>query len=61
METTENKYADLTVKIMEGIRRAYEKLVRREAVRDGELVFSENGKIKYVKARELLKTLTPKP
>ena len=43
---SEKEFNELTDKIMEGIRRAYEKLVRREAGKDGELVFSENGKIK---------------
>lgn len=42
-------------KILKGIHLAFDKLVASRAKEDGELIFSENGKIVRVKAKELLK------
>jgi len=50
----EHEYSDIRDKILEGIRRAVEKLIIKTAKEGGELVFSENGKIKIVKAKDLL-------
>ncbi|MDZ4846133.1 MAG: hypothetical protein SH857_11350 [Chitinophagales bacterium] len=53
-----HEYSEIRDKILEGIQKAFEKLVRQAAENDGELIFSENKKIRYVKARELLKTIS---
>lgn len=44
---------ELEKKILEGIALAYQKLVEQKKKEDGELVFSQNGKIVIVKARDL--------
>lgn len=44
---------ELEKKILEGIALAYEKLVEQKKKEDGELVFSQDGKIVIVKARDL--------
>lgn len=51
----DNEYSEIKKKIIEGLNLAYKKLVEKTAKEDGELSFSENGKIKIVKARDLLK------
>ncbi len=38
---------------MKGLRVSFKKLVKEKALRDEELVFSENGKIKFVKANKI--------
>ncbi len=45
--------ADLRGKILKGIDLAVERLVRKVQKEDGELVFSQNGQVVVVKAREL--------
>ncbi len=49
--------SEFTRKITEGLKKSFDKLVREKAKEDGELIFSENGKIVRVKAKELLKKL----
>ena len=44
---------ELEDKILEGVALAYQKLVEQKKKEDGELVFSQNGKIITVKARDL--------
>lgn len=44
---------ELEKKILEGIALAYQKLVEQKKKEDGELVFSQDGKIVVVKARDL--------
>lgn len=44
---------ELENKILEGIALAYQKLVEQKKKEDGELVFSQDGKIVVVKARDL--------
>ncbi len=44
---------ELEKKILEGIALAYQKLVEQKKKEDGELVFSQNGKIIIVKAKDL--------
>lgn len=51
------KISELTSKIAEGLKMSFDKLVREKASVDGELIFSENGKIVRIKAKELLKKL----
>lgn len=46
---------NLKTKILAGIELAFEKLVETKSREDGELVFSKDGKIVKVKARELQK------
>lgn len=49
----ENDIKELEEKILEGVVLAYEKLVEQKKKEDGELVFSREGKIVVVKARDL--------
>ena len=51
MNDTEIK--ELKEKIIKGLTLTYERLVEQKKKEDGELVFSENGKIITVKARDL--------
>lgn len=44
-------------KINEGVLKAYVKLVKEKAKENGELIFSEDGKIIRVKAKEILKNI----
>jgi len=44
---------EMREKILTGIALAYERLVEQKKKEDGVLVFSENGKIVEVKARDL--------
>jgi hypothetical protein len=52
---TSKEFEEVTQKIMLGFQKSLEKLIIKTAKEDGELVFYENGKIKFVKAKELLK------
>lgn len=52
-----NNSKTLFEKIDEGVKFAYEKLVRETALVDGELIFCENGKIIKTKAKKLLLNL----
>ncbi len=49
-----HEYSEIRDKILEGIQKAFEKLVQKAAKNDEELAFMENGKIQLVKARDLL-------
>jgi hypothetical protein len=40
-------------KISKGLQLSFKKLVREAALRNDELVFEENGKIKFVKAKKI--------
>jgi hypothetical protein len=40
-------------KVMKGVRLSFKNLVKEKSLRDEELVFSENGKIRFVKARKI--------
>ncbi|MBF8965711.1 hypothetical protein I0P70_20835 [Pontibacter sp. FD36] len=44
---------DLRNKILKGLDLAVEKLIRRKQKEDGELVFSRNGEVVIVKAKDL--------
>jgi len=44
---------DLRSKILKGIDLAVERLIRKKQKEDGELVFSQNGQIIVVKAKDL--------
>jgi len=48
----------LREKILKGIQISFEKLVKEKARDDEELIFSENGQIVRIKAKELLKEMT---
>lgn len=50
---TVQKKNELYEKILKGIQLAYNRLIESTKQTDGELVFSKNGKIIRVKAREL--------
>lgn len=45
--------ADLRNKILKGIDLAVERLIRKKQKEDGELVFSKNGEVTIVKAKDL--------
>lgn len=40
-------------KVMKGLRLSFKKLVKEKALRNEELVFSENGKLNFVKAKKI--------
>jgi hypothetical protein len=44
---------DLRSKILKGIDLAVERLIRKKQKEDGELVFSQNGQVVVVKAKDL--------
>jgi hypothetical protein len=46
---------ELREKILKGIELAFEKLVKTKQKNDGEFVYSKDGKILIVKAKELAK------
>jgi hypothetical protein len=54
---TDKEYSETAKKIMMGFNKAIEKLIIKTAKEDGELVCSENRKIKFVKVKELLKQM----
>ena len=47
------KIKDIREKILKGISVAFDRLVEQKKKEDGELVFSQDGKIVTVKARDL--------
>lgn len=49
------KMSPLMTKILKGLQLSFDDLVRKTAAEDGELYFSENGKVVAVKAKKLLK------
>jgi hypothetical protein len=46
----------LTQKFIEGVNLAIQRLIERTSQEDGELVFSKNGKIVRIKAKDLVKS-----
>ena len=50
----DEKIIELREKILKGIQLAFEKLVLEKQRNNDELVFSKDGKIIYVKARDLV-------
>jgi hypothetical protein len=52
---SKHEYSEVRDKILEGIKKAVDKLIIKTAQQDGELAFSENGKVILVKAKDLLK------
>ncbi|MDR1416922.1 MAG: hypothetical protein LBJ57_05840 [Prevotellaceae bacterium] len=50
---TEEEQNEIRDKIVKGTTLAYERLVEQKKKEDGELVFSKDGKIVVVKARDL--------
>jgi len=51
----ENEILKLAKKVSKGLQLSFQRLVEKTAKEDGELIFSENGKIVRVKAKDLLK------
>jgi len=51
---------DLSKRILEGVKKAYLKLVEETAARNGSLVVERNGKVQQVPAVQLLAELTAK-
>jgi len=59
METDKTFDTDiLREKILKGLEISFEKLVKEKAKNDEELVFSENGEIVRIKAKDILKEMT---
>jgi len=54
MDETEIKI--MRTKILQGIEISFNKLLSERQKEDGELIFSENGKVMNVKARDLKET-----
>jgi hypothetical protein len=53
---TKVELKNMRTKILQGIELSYNKLLSDRQKEDGELIFSENGKVVKVKARKLEKT-----
>ncbi|MBX3163476.1 MAG: hypothetical protein KF900_03275 [Bacteroidetes bacterium] len=51
------KIENLSEKIRRGLRLSYIKLIKEKAKEDSDLIFSDNGKIVRVKAKQLLSEL----
>lgn len=51
------KVLDIKTKILKGIDVAGQKLINDKVREDGELVISKNGKIEFVKAKDLIDNL----
>lgn len=49
------KISAFAEKVQKGLKMAFDDLVKKTAAEDGELYFSENGKVVAVKAKKLLK------
>ena len=47
------KFNEIGEKILKGMALSFERLLEKKAKEDGYLVFSENGKIVHLRAREL--------
>lgn len=52
---SKHQYSEMRDKILEGVQKAFDKLVVKTAQQDGELAFSKNGRVVLVKAKDLLK------
>ncbi len=52
---TNDKIKDLRIKIEQGINLAYKRLILKKQMEDGDVVFTRNGKIIKVKAKDLSK------
>jgi hypothetical protein len=51
----DKEIAELREKILKGIALSFEKLVQEKIKTDGELVFSIDGEIVFIKAKDLVK------
>jgi ribosomal protein S17E len=60
MSNIKNISPNLLDKITEGFNASFKNLVKTKSLTNGELIFSENGKIVTVKAREMSKYLKNK-
>ena len=54
---SDKTFDSLREKILKGLQISFEKLVREKSKDDEELVFSENGQIIRVKAKDILKEM----
>jgi len=54
MSISDSEYIDIRNKILEGTHRAVKKLIKERKKTNGELVLWVDGKIKHVRARDLL-------
>jgi hypothetical protein len=52
---TDKDRIELREKILKGITLAAEKLIRSKQKTDGELVYSKDGKIVFIKAKDIVK------
>lgn len=53
MDKNKVNTTDLRNKILKGVDLAVERLIRKKQKEDGELVFSRNGEVVVIKAKEL--------
>jgi hypothetical protein len=51
--TNKEKTTDLRNKIMNGVKKAVEKVIKTSQANDEEIVISQNGKVVKIKARDL--------
>ncbi|WP_304063025.1 histidine kinase [Hoylesella loescheii] len=56
----EEKYSEFSRKVLKGMQIAYEKMLHEEALRDESIVVADDeGNIKHIPAKNLLKKGTP--
>ena len=60
MKALPQEKKDFSLKIINGVRKAYRKLVEETAIHDGSLVVERNGKVVRVPAKQLLQELNNK-
>ena len=51
----DNKFIIIRTKILQGIELAFRKLIEKKSKENGELIYSKDGQIVRIKAKELLK------
>ncbi len=51
----ENKFSEIRLKILKGIELSFQKLLEKKSKENGDLVFSVDGKITHVKAKDVRK------
>lgn len=51
----ENNFSIIRAKILQGIELSFQRLLEKKSKENGELIFSKDGQIVRIKAKELLK------
>jgi hypothetical protein len=51
----ENRFSEIRSKILKGIELSFQRLLEKKSKENGDLVFSIDGKITHIKAKDMLK------